>query len=82
MRKLEESTTTIVMLLSYYEWGSLSDGSRDGLETLSQRVHYKSGRENMMLVDDARGRDDGKWRMRDMFALSSVARDDGWMSSS
>lgn len=68
----------VMTLLSSCEWELLSHGSRDALETLSQRVHYKSGQENMTLVDDVRGRDDDKWRTRDMFALSSVAREDGW----
>jgi hypothetical protein len=66
-----------MLLLSSCEWESQSHGSRGALETLSQRVHYKSGRENMTLVDDIRGRDDDKWRTRDMFALSSVARGAG-----
>lgn len=68
----------VMMLLSSCEWESLPRGSRGALENLSQRVHYKSGQENMTLVDDVRGRDDDKWRTRDMFALSSVAREDGW----
>lgn len=68
----------VMTLLSSCEWESLSRGSRGALENLSQRVHYKSGQENMTLVDDVRGRDDDKWRTRDMFALSSVAREDGW----
>ena len=29
------------------------------------------------MVDNARGKDDDKWRMGDMFALSGVARGDG-----
>ena len=37
-----------------------------------------SGRENMTLVDDVRGRDVDNRRRRDMFALSSVACGDGW----
>jgi hypothetical protein len=65
-------------LLSSCELESLSHESRGALETLSQRVHYRSGQENMTLVDDVRGRDGDKWRTRDMFALSSVAREDGW----
>jgi hypothetical protein len=44
------------------------------LETLSQRVHYMSGRENMTLVDGVSGRDVDNMRTRDMFALSNVAR--------
>jgi hypothetical protein len=68
----------MMLLLSSCEWESLSHGSRGTLETLSQRVHYKSGQENVTLVGDVRGRDDDKWRTRDMFALSSAARGDGW----
>jgi hypothetical protein len=75
MRKLGVS---MMMPLSSCEWESLSHGNRGALETLSQRVYYKSGREEMTLVDDVRGRDDDKRRTRDMFALSSVARGDDW----
>jgi hypothetical protein len=73
MQKLGES---MMMPLSRCEWESLSHGSRGALETLSQRVRYKSGRENMTPVDNVRVRDDDKWRTRDMFALSSVTRGD------
>jgi hypothetical protein len=72
MRKLGESMMK-VMIVSSCEWGSLSQGA---LET---RVHYKSGRENRILVDNVRGRYDNKWRTSDMFALGSVARGDGWV---
>lgn len=37
-------------------------------------MHYKSGRENVTLADDVRGRDDDKWRTRDTFALSIVTQ--------
>ena len=75
-------TMTMTILLSSCEWELLSHGSRacrGALETLPRRMHYKSEREDMTLVDDVRGKYDDKWRTRDMFALSSVARGDGWV---
>jgi len=78
MRKLGVSMVLLLLLLSSCEWELLSHGSQGALETLSQRVHYKSGRKNMTRADDAGVRYDDKWRTRDMFALSSVAGGDGW----
>ena len=52
----EESTTTIIMLFSYYELGSLSDGSR----CAGDPVAAGPLRENTILVDNVGGRDDNR----------------------
>jgi hypothetical protein len=54
MWKLRKSTTMLC------EWEMLSHGNRSALVTLLERLYYRSRRENMILVDDGRGRDDDK----------------------